>query len=65
MYIPKIKDDLIRKLYIIAQRRGKPMTKIVDELLRPRVVRIYNQVSHNHLPQRNKKSKEVNVFNNN
>jgi len=35
MYSPRIKDDLIPILYRIARHEGKPMTRIVDEILRP------------------------------
>jgi hypothetical protein len=38
MYSPKIREDLIPLIYQIKQARdGKPMTKIVDEILRPAV----------------------------
>jgi hypothetical protein len=35
MYSPRIKNDLIPLLYRIARHEGKPMTRIVDEILRP------------------------------
>jgi hypothetical protein len=35
MYSPKIKTDLIPILYRMAEENKKPMTRIVDELLRP------------------------------
>lgn len=42
MYSPKIKGDLIQMLYRIKQAQdGKPMTKIVDEILRPAVRRLH------------------------
>ena len=34
MYSPKIKDDLIPVLYTQAKQEGKPMTRLVDEILR-------------------------------
>lgn len=34
MYSPKIKEDLIRKLYRRAKAEGIPMTKLVDQILR-------------------------------
>jgi hypothetical protein len=34
MYSPKIKDELIPMLYGLAKREGKPMTDLVDEILR-------------------------------
>ena len=33
MYSPKIKDDLIRRLYREAKRRRTPMTKLVNFIL--------------------------------
>lgn len=38
MYSPKIKEDLIPILYRIARERGKAMTRIVDDILRPVVI---------------------------
>lgn len=38
MYSPKIKNDLICIIYEKAQLEGKPMTDIVDSLLRPQLV---------------------------
>jgi hypothetical protein len=40
MYTPKIEEDLIRKIYAIGKAQGKPMTKVVDELLRPQIAKI-------------------------
>lgn len=34
MYSPKIKEDLITKLYQKAKVEGVPMTKLVDQILR-------------------------------
>jgi len=34
MYSPKIKEDLVSKLYQKAKAEGIPMTKLVDEILR-------------------------------
>ena len=39
MYSPKIKEDLIAPLYLKAKAHGKPMTKIVDSMLRSQVNR--------------------------
>ena len=39
MYSPKIKTDLIPILYRIARHEGKPMTRLVDEILRPEIER--------------------------
>jgi hypothetical protein len=37
MYSPRIRDDLIPLLYRIARHEEKPMTRIVDEILRPEI----------------------------
>ena len=34
MYSPKIKEDLIPKLYRIAKEEGLAMTKLVDQIIR-------------------------------
>ena len=45
MYSPKISEDLIPLLYRIKQAQdGKPMTKIVDEILRPAVRKLHKNV---------------------
>lgn len=38
MYSPKIKEDLIPILYRIGKEEKKPMTKVVDDILREYVV---------------------------
>lgn len=45
MYSPKISEDLIPQLYQLARRVGKPMTKLVDDFLRPQVVSTYALLS--------------------
>jgi hypothetical protein len=42
MYSPKIKEDLVPYLYEIAKRQRKPMTKVVDEILREQVIHLYD-----------------------
>ena len=42
MYSPKISEDLIPELYKISKDIKKPMTKVVDEILRS-YVSLYNQ----------------------
>ena len=37
MYSPRIKNDLIPLLYRVAKNEGKPMTQLVDEILRPEI----------------------------
>jgi hypothetical protein len=45
MYSPKIKADLIAMLYRIKQAQGgKPMTTIVDNLLRPAVLLLHESL---------------------
>ena len=45
MYSPKISEDLIPMLFQIKQVQGnKPMTKIVDEILRPQVVKLHEKL---------------------
>ncbi len=34
LYTPKLSDDVVRALYREGQRRGTPMTRLADELLR-------------------------------
>ncbi len=34
LYSPRLSDDVIRALYREGQRRGQPMTRLADELLR-------------------------------
>ena len=34
MYSPRINEDLIPVLYKLAKHEGKPMTKVVDNLIR-------------------------------
>lgn len=43
MYSPIIRDDLIPILYRYARAKGKPMTRIVDEILRPVLVEYERQ----------------------
>ena len=37
MYSPKIAEDLIPDIYRIGKEIGKPMTRIVDEILREKL----------------------------
>jgi len=37
MYSPKISEDLIPSLYQMSRDRGKPMIRIVDEMLREKL----------------------------
>lgn len=44
MYSPKIEKDLIQKLYNISKAKGKPMTRVVNEILRNGVEKISENV---------------------
>ena len=37
MYSPKISSDLIPVLYRLAQGKNRPMTKVVDDILRAKL----------------------------
>jgi hypothetical protein len=43
MYSPKIKKDLIPILYRLAKKQGKPMTRLVDELLKESLRGVYHE----------------------
>ena len=44
MYSPKIKPDLIHDLYLLAKRKGKPMTKIVSEVIEDYLINESNEM---------------------
>ena len=44
MYSPKIKEDLIPVLYKLAEQEGKPITKLVDEMIRAEIVKRNGQI---------------------
>ena len=44
MYSPRIRTDLIPLLYRIAKHEGKPMTRLVDEILRPEIERRIQEI---------------------
>ena len=44
MYSPKIREDLIPKLYKLKRRHQKAMTHIIDEILRPEVLKRYAEI---------------------
>lgn len=43
MYSPKINEGLIPELYRISKSKGKPMTKIVNEIIRKAIVEVENK----------------------
>ena len=50
MYSPKLRDDLIPLLYRLARQEGKPMTRLVDEILRVEVERRLQVVDQQSIP---------------
>lgn len=50
MYSPKIGDDLIPLLYRLARQEGKPMTRLVDEILRVEVARRVRVAGEHSIP---------------
>ena len=44
MYSPKIKEDLIPILYKLAKREGKPMTALIDQMLRAEITKRNRQI---------------------
>jgi hypothetical protein len=45
MYSPKIREDLIPLIYKLKQaQEGKPMTQIIDEILRPQVLTLHEKL---------------------
>lgn len=40
MYSPKIKPDLVVELYHIGKDKGKPMTQVVDGIIREGIAKI-------------------------
>lgn len=52
MYSPEIAKDLIPILYRLGKEKKKPMTKIVDEILRKELEqKIIDMAKNNTLPQ--------------
>jgi len=45
MYSPKIREDLIPVLYKLAKLESKPMTTLIDEMLRTEIVKRNGQVN--------------------
>jgi hypothetical protein len=45
MYSPKVKEDLIPILYKLAKQEGKPMTALIDEMLRAEIAKRNEQLS--------------------
>ena len=49
MYSPKIDEDLIPILYKMAKAQGRPMTKIVNEIIRKAIAK---DSSHKRKPKK-------------
>ncbi len=61
MYSPKVKEDLIPILYKLAKQEGKPMTALVDEMLRAEIAKRngqVNQTSEESVPESVKKTSD-------
>ena len=56
MYSPKIKEDLIPILYKLAKQEGKPMTILIDEMLRTEIAK-----RNGHMPQSDNEAVSVEV----
>ncbi len=44
MYSPKVKENLIPILYKLAKQEGKPMTALIDEILRAEIAKRNGQI---------------------
>lgn len=53
MYSPKIKPSLVKRLYYLKVKTGRPMTKLVNEMLEKSVCQredeVYNPKEVNHV----------------
>ena len=59
MYSPKVKGDLIPILYKIAKQEQKPMTALIDQMLRAEIVKRNGQgnpINDEAVPARVKKT---------
>jgi len=59
MYSPKIKEGLIPILYKLAKLEGKPMTTLIDEMLRTEIAKRnghVNQTNNDAIPESAKKT---------
>ena len=59
MYSPKVKEDLIPVLYKLSKQEEKPMTALIDEMLRAEIVKRnghVNQTSGEAIPESVKKT---------
>ena len=59
MYSPKMKEGLIPILYKLAKLEGKPMTTLIDEMLRTEIAKrngLVNQTRDEKIPESVKKT---------
>jgi len=59
MYSPKLKENLIPILYKLAKQEGKPMTALIDEMLRAEIAKRNgqrSQMDNEAFPERVKKT---------
>jgi hypothetical protein len=59
MYSPKIKEDLIPILYKLAKQEGKPMTALIDQMLRAEIAKRngqFKQTNNDAIPESVKKT---------
>jgi len=47
MYQPKIRDDQVKQLYMLAKSRNKPMTKLIREAVDEFLSKENEEVTHN------------------
>ena len=47
MYQPKIRDDQVRQLYLLAKSAKKPMTRLIREAVDEFLVKRTEEVKHN------------------
>ncbi|BBO73079.1 hypothetical protein DSCW_04960 [Desulfosarcina widdelii] len=59
MYSPKIKEDLIPILYKLAKQEQKPMTELVDEMLRAEISKRNGQAETSNDESPSKKVKKT------
>jgi hypothetical protein len=59
MYSPKIKEDLISILYKLAKQEGKPMTDLIDEMIRAEIAKRNGQVNQTENEESSKRVKKT------
>ena len=65
MYSPKIKEDLVPILYKLAKQEQKPMTALIDEMLRAEIAKRnghFNQTNNGPVTERVKKTADDRRF---